>query len=184
MRTTSCKPPRAQEPYSSGRILYYISAYNENKMRENGSKGLELAIGMHRFVSNPERKWLDGGISAPGRARWECSFMNLFAHPTCATSAVDVDAPSWGLSRADDLNFWTSNSCNADFHADQKFEDYVIDVPRAILRLIDEGFIDLEYVNGAKYVGGILNGIELFGPAAIRSQVESHTIYKAENPVD
>ena len=184
MRTTACKPPRSVEPYSSGRILYYISSYNDSMERPNGSKGLEVALGLQRFMSTPDRKWLEGGISAPGRARWECGHMNLFAHPTCGTSAVDVDAPSWGISKADDLNFWTSNSCNANFPTNQEFKDYVIDVPRLMLRLVDEGFMSVEYLKGAKYVGGILNGIELFGPAVIRSQVASHSIYKAEAPID
>jgi len=184
MRTTACKPPREVEPYSSGRIIYYMRSFNDNMERPNGNKGLEIALALQRFVSTPDRKWVDGGIAAPGRARWECSFMNMFAHPTCQTSAVDVDGPSWGVSKADDLNFWTSQSCNANFPPNQEFVDYVIDVPRLMVRLMDEGFMSLEFLKGAKYLGGILNGIEFFGPAMVRSQVAAHTIYKAESPID
>lgn len=183
MRARACIP--SDEPYSSGRIISYLGGWSDTRPRRNGNHGAELALNLMRYMVTPDGRWQDGAIAEPGRARWECAYMNLFTHPTCGAGAIDIDGPSWGVTRAEDLVVTRSNDCRADMEGieSQPFVDYVIDVPRMFTRLIREGLVDESFLESAHYSGGMMMGIEFFGPASVRTQLESYTIYRAEAPL-
>ncbi len=180
-----------------GRILYYLSMRNtaaeaakigraasdpfsrQPPLRPNGTAGLEVAVNLLRFMVTPDGRWGNGGVAEPGRARWECSEMNEWAHPTCGTSVVDLDGPTWDVSRENELAVRSANpgGCTTDAVPGQPFFDYVVDVPVLLTRLVEEGFVTREYLKTADYVGGNLGGVEFFGPAAVRSEIQSHAVY-------
>ena len=105
--------------------------------------------------------------------------MNQWTHPTCATPVVDLDGHSWGISDESELLVQKrpAGACNTAAVPGLLFRDYVIDVPVVLTRLIEEGFVTLDYLKDAEYTGSNLGGVEIFGPAAVRSEVQAHSLY-------
>ncbi len=184
-RAKACIPTdKPLSEYSHGRVTYYFAMYNtQGKTTLSGSNGLEVAINLSRYDwEQPE--WMPGGVIEPGpKAGWECINQNNLPQPEghCNRGTIQIDAPSWQLTDENWLQVTRKASCSVGVDGikqNEPFREVTIDVKDILQSLINQGFVSPDYFDDAVYVGGILGGIEYWGPALVQSHVKGHTLFQ------
>ncbi|HOI97355.1 MAG TPA: hypothetical protein PLA19_02515 [Candidatus Pacearchaeota archaeon] len=171
IRTKICYTPKKDDIYRSGRIMYYFGWWNvEKQQRET------ISLDILHF-------WRPSGHK-PG---WVTEYVNTEAE----LSGKTADDPDYNIRKhtiyvngkalgviPESYDFYYDSTPNCSSSIDNAtWLQIDIPVKSLIKRLLQEGFIDKEILEGAKYSGSILGGIEFWGRNLVELEVKDHTMY-------
>ena len=171
IRAKICYTPKKDDIYRSGRIMYYFGWWNvEKQQRET------ISLDILHF-------WRPSGHK-PG---WVTEYVNTEAELSGKTAddsdynirkhTIYVNGKALGvIPESYDFYYDSTPNCSSSIDNATWLQ---IDIPvkGLIKRLLQEGFIDKEILEGAKYSGGILGGIEFWGRNLVELEVKDHAIY-------
>lgn len=183
-RAATCVPTeRPLNEYSNGRFIVNLSMWNPNQLTRSGTNGFDVTINLNSYTwSIPG---FPGSIAQPGLpARWECENMNVKTPPGegCGLTVMNIHAPDWQLTQTNWLDYKKAPYCSVQQHGIQPgtpFRKAKFDAKEIFQKLVNLGFITPEYLAGATYTGGIVGGIEFWGPALNQLHIKNYKVYTA-----
>lgn len=148
---------------SNGRLPYYFSWVVPGREDLKGQVSIDLLtyVGAPPALPMPD----------PGPSQTEAYLASRAGAPVTADMyrTFEVNGASWGVTpnNYSSSQMWCYNSIN-----DAPWLDFSINIPAILSRLQQEGRVPNPLPSGMKYSGGILGGLEFWGPAGGWAEME------------